>query len=171
MRVELEDDRPEVHPTAWVAPDAVLAGAVTVARGSSIWFGTVVRADGDAVSVGQESNVQDGSIIHADPGFPVTVANRVSVGHGAVLHGCRVGEGSLVGMRAVLLNGADIGPGCLIAAGSVVLEGTEFAAGSLIAGAPAKRRRELTDQEREGLLRNAADYMALAHRYRRAAPA
>jgi carbonic anhydrase/acetyltransferase-like protein (isoleucine patch superfamily) len=96
------------------------------------------------------------------------VGSRVSVGHGAVLHGCRIGEGSLVGMRAVVLNGATIGPGCLVAAGAVVLEGSEFEAGSLIAGVPAKRRRALTDEERDGMLRNADDYLALADRHRNA---
>lgn len=168
MRVRLEQDSPNVDPAAWVAPSAVLAGAVTVDRGASIWFGSVLRADGDTISVGEESNLQDGVIAHADPGFPVVVARSVSVGHGAVLHGCHIGEGSLIGMRAVVLNGARIGPGCLVAAGSVVLEGAEFEAHSLIAGVPAKRRRALTDNECEDLARNAKDYLVLADRYRAA---
>lgn len=166
MRVSLEQNSPNVDPGAWVAATAVLAGAVTVERRASVWFGSVLRADGAAISIGEESNLQDGVIAHADPGFPVVVARSVSVGHGAVLHGCHIGEGSLIGMRAVVLNGARIGPGCLVAAGSVVLEGAEFEARSLIAGVPAKRRRELTDKECEGLVRNAGDYLALAERYR-----
>ncbi len=170
MRIRLQHDRPSVDQDAWVASSAVLAGAVTVARGASVWFGSVLRADGDTISIGEESNLQDGVIAHADPRFPVVVARRVSVGHGAVLHGCHIGEGSLIGMRAVVLNGARIGPECLVAAGSVVLEGAEFEARSLIAGVPAKRRRELTDGECEDLLRNANDYLALADRYRDAAP-
>lgn len=159
-------DNPQVHDGAWVAPTAVLAGDLTVAEGASIWFGAVVRADGDAVSIGERSNLQDGVIVHADPGFPVTVAGRVSVGHGAVLHGCSIGEGSLIGMRAVVLNGASIGARCLVAAGSVVLEGAEFEDGSLIAGVPAKRRRGLTDEECRGLAHNAEHYVELAARYR-----
>lgn len=167
MRVNLEDS-PDVDPAAWVAPTAVLAGAVTVARGASVWYGAVARADGDTIHVGEESNVQDGAILHADPRLPVVVGRRVSVGHGAVLHGCRIGDGSLIGMRAAVLNGATIGPGCLVAAGAVVLEGAEFEAGSLIAGVPAKRRRALTDEEREAITTNADGYLALAERHRNA---
>lgn len=166
VRVGLGENSPEVDPEAWVAPTAVLAGAVTVERGASVWFGSVLRADGDTISIGENSNLQDGVISHADPGFPVLVARGVSVGHGAVLHGCRIGEGSLIGMRAVVLNGAKIGSECLVAAGSVVLEGAEFEARSLIAGVPAKRRRELSDEECADLVRNANDYLVLAARYR-----
>ncbi len=166
MFIDLENDSPRIDPQAWVAPTAVLAGAVTIQEGASVWFGTVMRADGDTISVGEQSNVQDGTVIHADPGFPVTVAGHVSVGHGAVLHGCSIAEGALIGMRATVLNGATIGPQCLVAAGAVVLEGAEFEARSLIAGVPAKRRRELTDEEVRGLRQNADDYVVLAARYR-----
>jgi len=166
VRITLGQDKPAVDPEAWVAPGAVLAGAVTVEPGASVWFGGVLRADGDTITVGERANVQDGVVVHADPGLPVTVGRDVSVGHGAVLHGCSIGDGSLVGMRAVVLNGARIGPGCLVAAGSVVLEGQEFEGRSLIAGVPAKRRRELTDEEVAGLARNAEEYVALAGRYR-----
>lgn len=170
MRLRLELASPHVDPQAWVAPGALLAGAVTVERGASLWFGSVMRADGDTISIGEGSNIQDGVIVHADPGFPVVVARHVSVGHGAVLHGCSIGEGSLIGMRAVVLNGAKIGPMCLVAAGSVVLEGVRFEARSLIAGVPAKRRRDLTDEECETLTQNAYDYLVLADRYRDAQP-
>ena len=166
MRIPLEKDSPDVDPRAWVAPTAVLAGAVTVERGASVWFGSVLRADGDAISIGEGSNLQDGVIAHADPGFPVVVARSASVGHGAVLHGCSIGEGALIGMRAVVLNGAKIGPMCLVAAGAVVLEGAEFEARSLIAGVPARRRRELTAEECLALLENANDYQQLMARYR-----
>lgn len=168
VRIQLEEDNPTIDPLAWVAPNAVLAGAVTVERAASVWFGSVLRADGDTIAIGEETNIQDGVIVHADPGFPTVVARRVSVGHGAVLHGCQIGEGSLIGMRAVVLNGSTIGPMCLVAAGSVVLERAEFAARSLIAGVPAKRRRELTDEECEALTKNANDYLALTDRYRNA---
>lgn len=171
MRLRLDQDSPDVDPQAWVSPSTLLAGAVTVERGASLWFGSVLRADGDTISIGEESNIQDGVVVHADPGYPVVVARNVSVGHGAVLHGCSVGEGTLIGMRAVVLNGATIGPMCLVAAGSVVLEGTEFGARSLIAGVPARHRRELTDEECEGMAQNARDYVVLADRYRDAPPA
>lgn len=170
MMISLDEDTPDVDPGAWVSPTAVLAGAVTVERGASVWFGTVLRADGDTISIGEGSNIQDAVVAHADPGFPVTVARSVSVGHGAVLHGCSIGEGALIGMRAVVLNGAKIGPMCLVAAGSVVLEGAEFEGRSLIAGVPAKRRRELTSEECLGLLENANDYQVLMKRYRAAEP-
>ncbi len=170
MRLRLGHHSPRVDPEAWVAPTAVLAGAVTVEQGASVWFGSILRADGDTISIGERSNLQDGAIVHADPGFPVVVARDVSVGHGAVLHGCSVGDGSLIGMRAVILNGARIGPTCLVAAGSVVLEGAEFEARSLVAGVPARRRRELTAQEIQDLARNATDYLSLAARYRDAGP-
>lgn len=170
MRFTVDDHAPIVDPDAWVAPGAVLAGAVTVERGASVWFGSVVRADGDTITVGEGSNLQDGVVVHADPGLPVTVGRNVSVGHGAVLHGCSIGDATLVGMRAAVLNGATIGPMSLVAAGAVVLEGAEFEARSLIAGIPAKRRRELTEEECAGLLANAADYRSLAERYRGARP-
>jgi carbonic anhydrase/acetyltransferase-like protein (isoleucine patch superfamily) len=168
MLIDLENGGPAVHPGAWVASNAVLAGDVTLEDRASVWFSAVVRADGDSIWIGERSNIQDGAIIHADPGLPVTVARCVSVGHGAVLHGCSIGEGALVGMRATVLNGAAIGPQCLVAAGAVVLEGARFGARSLIAGIPAKHRRELTDQEIADLVDNADVYEALAARYQEA---
>ena len=123
MRIRLGEDSPDVDPHAWDAPTAVLAGAVTVERNASVWFGGIIRADGDLISIGEDCNIQDGAIVHADSGFPVVVGRTVSVGHGAVLHGCWIGEGALIGMRAVVLNGATIGPSCLVAAGALVLEG------------------------------------------------
>jgi carbonic anhydrase/acetyltransferase-like protein (isoleucine patch superfamily) len=133
-----------------------------------VWFGSILRADGDVIWIGEESNIQDGAMVHADPGFPVVVAQHVTVGHGAVLHGCSIGEGALIGMRAVVLNGAHIGPMCLVAAGSVVLEGATYEARGLIAGVPAKRRRDLSDDECAALSQNANDYVLLADRYREA---
>lgn len=159
---------PAIDDRSWVASTAVVCGDVTVEAGASIWFGAVLRGDGDVIHIGEETNIQDGTIIHADPGLPVTVARGVSVGHGAVLHGCSIGEDTLVGMRATVLNGAVIGPQCLIAAGAVVLEDASFPEGTLIAGIPAKARRPLTPEEREGLVRNAEEYVALAARYREA---
>jgi carbonic anhydrase/acetyltransferase-like protein (isoleucine patch superfamily) len=157
---------PAVSESAWVAGGATLIGRVTIGDRSSVWFTTVLRGDGDSISVGEETNLQDGVVIHADPGFPVSVGDRVSVGHRAILHGCTVDDDVLIGMGAVVLNGAHIRSGSLIAAGAVVLEGTTVPPGSLVAGVPAKVRRQLTDEERAGVRFNAAGYIRLAESYR-----
>jgi carbonic anhydrase/acetyltransferase-like protein (isoleucine patch superfamily) len=154
-----------VAPGAWVAPGAVLVGAVTLAADASVWYSTVVRADTATITVGARTNLQDGVFVHADPGFPVTVGDGVSVGHRAVLHGCVIGDDVLVGMGAVVLNGARIGSGTLIAAGAVVLEGADVPPGSLVAGLPAKVRRPLSEDELAAVRRNAATYCALARRH------
>jgi carbonic anhydrase/acetyltransferase-like protein (isoleucine patch superfamily) len=159
------DVEPDVSESAWVAGGATLIGRVTIGARSSVWFTTVVRADGDRIDVGVETNLQDGVVLHADPGFPVSVGDRVSVGHRAILHGCTVDDDVLIGMGAVVLNGAHIGTGCLIAASAVVLEGTVVPPGSLVAGVPAKVRRQLTEQEVAAVRLNAASYVRLAAAY------
>lgn len=156
------DRRPQIADTAWVAPGATVVGAVTLAEGVSVWYNSVLRADTDPISIGEGSNIQDLSVMHADPGFPCTVGAGVSVGHRAVLHGCTVEDDVLIGMGAVVLNGARIGRGSLVAAGAVVLGGTEVPPGSLVAGVPAKVRRELTDEELAENRRSAAHYVELA---------
>jgi carbonic anhydrase/acetyltransferase-like protein (isoleucine patch superfamily) len=161
LTVTLAGRTPAVDPSAWIAPGAVLAGAVTLAAETSVWYGTVVRADTETITVGARTNLQDGVVVHADPGFPVTVGRGVSVGHRAVLHGCTIGDDVLVGMGAVVLNGARVGSRTLIAAGAVVLEGADIPPGSLVAGLPAKVRRPLTDDELGAVRRNAASYCAL----------
>ncbi|HYH31356.1 MAG TPA: gamma carbonic anhydrase family protein [Pseudonocardia sp.] len=166
--VEIHDARPQVHPDAWVAPTVVLAGRVTLAEQANVWYCSVLRADLDAVTVGPRSNIQDGSVVHADPGFPVTIGAGVSIGHRAVLHGCTIEDDVLVGMGAVVLNGARVGAGSLIAAGAVVLEGTEIPPGSLVAGVPGKVRRELGEEERASILGNADVYVNLAATHRAA---
>jgi carbonic anhydrase/acetyltransferase-like protein (isoleucine patch superfamily) len=158
----LSSGRPTVADGAWVAPGATVVGAVAVGAGSSVWYGAVLRGDGDRIAVGARTNIQDGCVLHTDPGFPLTLGDGVSVGHRAVLHGCTVGDDTLVGMGAVVLNGARIGPRCLVAAGALVLEGVEVPAQSLVAGAPAKVRRELTEEEVARLRANAATYEQLA---------
>jgi carbonic anhydrase/acetyltransferase-like protein (isoleucine patch superfamily) len=164
-RLPFDGAEPDVSPAAWVADGATLIGRVTIGARSSVWFTAVVRGDMDAITVGEESNLQDGVVVHADPGVPVLVGNRVSVGHRAVVHGCTIGDDVLVGMGAVVLNGAHIGERSLVAAGAVVLEGTSIPAGSLVAGVPGKVRRQLTDDEVAGIRANAAAYVALAARY------
>lgn len=164
----LGDRRPEIHPDAWLAPHSVVSGSVTIGAGSSVWYGASLRGDAEQITVGERANFQDNVVVHADEGFPASIADDVSVGHGAVLHGCSVGSGTIVGMGAVVMNGAVVGESCLVAAGAVVLEGMEFASGSLIAGVPAKARRELTDEERAGLRHGIGHYPGLAAMHREA---
>lgn len=151
---------PELHETAFVAAGARIVGGVTLEAGASVWYNAVLRADGDTITVGANSNVQDNVSVHVDAGRPVVIGENVSIGHNAVVHGCTIGDGSLIGMGAVVLNGARIGSGCLVAGGAVVLEGAEIPDGSLVAGVPGKVRRSLTEEERVGLLRNAEHYVA-----------
>ena len=161
----LPDRRPSIDADAWVAPGATVVGDVAVGPASSVWYGAVLRGDGDRIALGARTNVQDGCVLHTDPGFPLTLGDGVSVGHRAVLHGCTVGDDSLVGMGAVVLNGARIGRNCLVAASALVLEGVEIPDGSLVAGAPAKVRRPLTDDEVAALRANADTYVELMRRH------
>lgn len=153
---------PAVDPTAFTAPTSVVLGEVTMAAGSSVWYHAVLRADCGPIVLGADSNIQDNCTVHVDPGFPVTVGARVSVGHNAVLHGCTVEDDVLVGMGATVLNGAHIGAGSLIAAQALVPQGMVVPPGSLVAGVPAKVKRELSDEERETIKLNAAMYLELA---------
>ena len=151
---------PRLDPTAFVAAGARVIGAVSLAEGASVWYNAVLRGDSDTITVGAGSNLQDNVSVHVDAAHPVVIGRDVSVGHNAVVHGCTIGDGSLIGMGSVVLSGAVIGEGCLVAAGAVVLEGTVVPPGSLVAGVPAKVRRALSDEEREGILRNAQTYRA-----------
>ncbi|MFI1393952.1 gamma carbonic anhydrase family protein [Streptomyces sp. NPDC020681] len=157
---------PSIAPDAFAAPTSVVLGDVTMAAGSSVWYQTVLRADCGPIVLGADSNIQDNCTVHVDPGFPVTVGARVSVGHNAVLHGCTVEDDVLVGMGATVLNGAHIGAGSLIAAQALVPQGMHVPPGSLVAGVPAKVKRELTEEEREGIKLNAAAYVELAKGHR-----
>ena len=157
---------PDIHADAFVAPNATLIGGVTLGEGSSVFYGAVLRADRDSITLGAGSNLQDNVTVHCDPGAPVVVGTGVSVGHAAVLHGCVIEDDCLIGMSATVLNRAVIGRESLVAAGSVVLEDTVIPPRSLVAGVPAKVRRQLTDEEVEGLRRNAATYLTLAAEHR-----
>lgn len=167
--IPFQGDEPVVDPTAFVAMNATLVGRVTVGAGASIWFGAVLRGDTDDLVLGERSNLQDNVVVHADPGSPAILGAGVSVGHGAVVHGCRIGDGCLIGMNATVLNRAVIGAQSLVAAGAVVLEGTVIPPRSLVAGVPAKVRRELTDDEVAALAVNADTYADRAVVYARAA--
>ena len=163
---KLGDVSPTIASSAYVAPSASIIGKVVLEDHSSVWFGATLRGDNETVSIGAHSNVQDGAVLHTDPGFPLMVGAQASVGHQAMLHGCTIGEGSLIGIQAVVLNAAVIGRGCLVGAGAVVTERKVFADGTLILGAPAKVVRELTAEERETMLKGAAIYAARGAYYR-----
>lgn len=157
---------PTVSDSAWVAPNATLIGGVSLGRRVSVFYGAVLRADVDTITIGDDTNLQDNVTMHCDAGTPTSVGARVSVGHGAILHGCTVEDDCLVGMGATVLNGAVIGSGSLVAAGAVVLEGTIVPPGSLVAGVPAKVRRELTEEERSGIRNNASHYLEISAGHR-----
>jgi carbonic anhydrase/acetyltransferase-like protein (isoleucine patch superfamily) len=139
-----EDSRPSVDSSAWVASPAVVVGNVTIGPRASVWYGAVVRGDGDSITISAGSNIQDGCVVHSDPGYPVTIGANVSVGHRAVLHGCTVEDDVLIGMGALILNGAHIGRGSMIAAGTLVLEGSVVPPNSMVAGLPGTVRRDTT---------------------------
>lgn len=151
----------------FIAENATVIGDVTLADDVNVWFGAVIRADRDAVAVGAGSNIQDNAVVHTTIGFPVDIGSEVSVGHGAILHGCTIHDGVLVGMGAVILNGAAVGEGSIIGAGTVVTEGKEIPPNSLVLGVPGKVVRETTPEQRDGIIRNAREYVKLAGRYRR----
>ncbi|WP_030189295.1 gamma carbonic anhydrase family protein [Streptomyces violaceorubidus] len=159
---------PQLDAEAFVAPTASVIGDVTLHAGASVWYGAVLRGDVERISVGASSNVQDNCTLHADPGFPVTVGERVSIGHNAVVHGATVEDDCLIGMGATVLNGAVIGAGSLVAAQALVPQGMRVPPGSLVAGVPAKVRRELTEEERQGVTLNGTVYAALAGQHREA---
>ncbi|WEF22711.1 gamma carbonic anhydrase family protein [Microbacterium maritypicum] len=157
--LSLPNTTPSIDATAFVADGARIVGDVSLAAGCSVWYNAVLRGDSAGIVIGPGSNVQDNVSVHVDAGHPVVIGSKVSVGHNAVVHGCTIGDGTLVGMGSVILSGAVIGDGCLIAGGAVVLGGTEIPPGSLVAGVPAKVRRALTEEERAGLIANADIYL------------
>ena len=162
---QLDELAPRLAPGAWVADSAQVIGNVELGVNASVWFGAILRGDTELLKIGSGSNVQDGSVLHADVGFPVTLGENVTVGHKVMLHGCTVGDGSLIGIGAVVLNGAKIGRHCLVGAGALVTEGKEFPDGSMIIGSPAKVVRQLMPEQIAGLLRSAAHYVANAKRF------
>ena len=163
--VDYEGHLPEVDASAFVADGATLVGSVRLAEEVSVWYSVVIRADGAPIEVGPRSNVQDGCVLHSDPGHPVTLGSDVTVGHRAVVHGCTVEDGALVGMGAVLLNGCVVGRGSLVAAGTVLLEGTVVPPDSLVAGTPGKVKRPVTEAERERIRSGAASYVSRSRHY------
>jgi len=156
----LREHAPQVPASAYVAAEASLIGQVTLGERASVWFGAVARGDNEPITIGAESNIQEGAVLHADPGYPLKIGNNVTVGHQVMLHGCTIGDGSLIGIQAVVMNGAVIGKQCLVGAGAIVTERKTFPDRMLIIGAPAKAMRELTDAEVANLASAAAGYVS-----------
>ena len=167
MKYRLGDARVQLHPQSWVAPNATLIGKVRLEAGASVWFGAVLRGDNELIHIGENSNVQDGAVMHTDMGSPLTLGTGVTVGHNAMLHGCTVGDYSLVGINAVVLNGARIGKHCIIGANALIAEGKEIPDGSLVVGSPGRVVRELTAEQKQQLEASAAHYVHNAQRYAR----
>jgi carbonic anhydrase/acetyltransferase-like protein (isoleucine patch superfamily) len=163
---ELDGVRPQLADSAWVADSAQVMGNVELAQDCSIWFGAILRGDTEVIRIGKGSNIQDASVLHADIGKPLVVGDNVTVGHQVMLHGCTIGDGSLIGIGAIVLNGAKIGKGCIVGAGALVTEGKEFADGSMIIGSPAKAVRELSSDQQAALALSALYYTENAHRFR-----
>jgi carbonic anhydrase/acetyltransferase-like protein (isoleucine patch superfamily) len=163
---QLGDLTPIIAPSAWVADSAEVIGQVDLADEASVWYGTVIRGDNDRISVGRRSNVQENSVLHTDSGIRLTVGEDVTIGHQVMLHGCTIGDGTLIGIQSVILNGARIGRNCLVGAGALVTEGKEFPDGVLIVGSPAKVVRELTPEQIARLKASAAHYVHQQQRHR-----
>ncbi|MCL4170935.1 UNVERIFIED_CONTAM: hypothetical protein GTU68_023384, partial [Idotea baltica] len=155
---DLDGISPQIHPTAWIAPGAMVIGDVVLEEGASVWFNAVLRGDNERITIGARSNVQEACVLHTDPGFPLQIGEDVTLGHGAIVHGCTIGAGALVGMGATVLNGAKVGAGALIGANALVSEGTEIPAGSLALGSPAKVKREMTPTQISMLKATAGRY-------------
>jgi carbonic anhydrase/acetyltransferase-like protein (isoleucine patch superfamily) len=162
----LADLSPKLHPNSYIAPGAHVIGAVELADGASVWFNVVIRGDTEWIRIGPRSNVQEGAVLHTDLGFPLTVGQDVTIGHQAMLHGCTIGDGSLIGIQAVVLNGAKIGRNCLIGAGAIVTEGKEIPDNSLVLGAPGKVVRTLSEDDAQRLRLGAGHYVQNALRFR-----
>ena len=162
---ELDGKAPQLGPGAWIADSAQVIGPVELGPNVSVWFGVVIRGDNDLIRIGARSNIQDAAVLHADAGVPLTIGEDVSVGHQAMLHGCTIGDGSLIGIQAVILNNAKIGRNCIVGAGALVTEGKQFPDNSLIVGSPAKVVRELDEKTISALQASADRYVANWRRY------
>src|SRR3989338_2321787 len=151
----------------WIAPNAEVMGNVKLEKNASVWFGAVLRGDNELITIGENSNVQDGSVLHTDPGSPLTIGANVTIGHMVMLHGCTIGDGSLIGIGAIVLNGAKIGKNCLIGAGALITEGKEIPDNSMVVGAPGKVIREIGEQQAKVLEASALHYVENWKRFRR----
>lgn len=166
MIYRLDGQSPRIAGSAWIAPGAHVIGNVILEDDSSVWFGATMRGDNEPITLGRGSNIQENCVLHTDPGCPLTIGSDCTIGHKAMLHGCTIGEGSLIGMGATILNRAVIGKGCLIGAGALITEGKEIPDGSLVMGAPGKIVRTLDAEAQAGLIQSARHYVENAHRFR-----
>tara|TARA_Y100001970_G_scaffold158998_1_gene194394 strand:+ start:12430 stop:12951 length:522 start_codon:yes stop_codon:yes gene_type:complete len=168
MRYKLGELEPETEGQDYfIADNATVIGKIKLCKDASVWFGAVLRGDTELITIGQGSNVQDCSVLHTDLGFPLIIGKDVTIGHKVMLHGCEIGDGSLVGINSVVLNGAKIGKNCLIGANSLVTEGTEIPDGSLVMGAPAKLKKQLSDEQKQGLIFSAKHYVENYKRFKK----
>ncbi|RZJ19542.1 MAG: gamma carbonic anhydrase family protein [Haliea sp.] len=163
---QLDDLIPAIHASAWVADSAQVIGDCRLAEDVSIWFGAVLRGDTDTMTLGRGTNIQDNSVLHADDGVPLVIGENVTVGHQVMLHGCTIGNNTLIGIGAIVLNGARIGNNCLVGAGALVTEGKEFPDGSMILGSPARAVKQLSPEQIQGLKNSAQHYVDNARRYK-----
>lgn len=165
MRYKLGDKTPKIDQSCFVAPSADLIGSVVMQANASVWFNCVLRADNEPINIGENSNVQDGSVLHVDPGFPIKIAANVTIGHKVMLHGCNIGENTLIGMNTVILNGVTIGKNCLVGANSLITENTEIPDGSMVLGSPAKVVKQLDEKSQAMLKMSAEHYTKNSARY------
>jgi carbonic anhydrase/acetyltransferase-like protein (isoleucine patch superfamily) len=163
---QLGEHAPDIAASTYITDSAAIVGRVSIDDDTSVWFGVTIRGDNENITIGKNCNLQEGAVLHADPGFPLTLADNVSIGHQAMIHGCTIGEGSLIGIQAVILNGAKIGRNCLVGAGALVTEGKEFPDNSLIVGAPAKVVRTLSEEDIARLYRIADGYVERSREFR-----
>jgi carbonic anhydrase/acetyltransferase-like protein (isoleucine patch superfamily) len=166
MIYKLGADKPTLEGDYYVADNATVLGKVRLCKDSSIWFGAILRGDTELITVGERSNIQDGSVLHTDLGFPLDIGKDVTIGHKVMLHGCTIGDGSLIGINSVVLNGAKIGKGCLIGANTLITEGTDIPDGSLVMGSPGKVRGELNEDQKNGLIFSAHHYVENSKRFK-----
>ena len=166
MIYSLGDKKVTIKGTYFVADNAAVIGDVILENNASVWFGSTLRGDNEPITVGENSNVQDGSVLHTDPNFPLTIGKNVTIGHQVMLHGCTIGDGSLIGINSVILNGAKIGKGCLIGANTLITEGKEIPDGSMVLGSPGKVVKQMSEEQIAGLLTSAEKYVSNAENYR-----
>ena len=167
MIYDFEKNIPEVHPEAWVAPNATLIGKIKLEKNSSIWFNAVLRGDIELITIGENSNIQDGSVLHTDPGFKLTIGKGVTVGHMVMLHGCQIGDDTLIGIGSIILNNAKIGKNCIIGANSLITENKIIPDNSLVVGSPGRVLRKVTEEEIKAIHENAKHYVDGSKKYKK----
>jgi len=167
MIYDFEKNVPEVHPEAWVASNTTIIGKVRLEKNSSIWFNAVLRGDIELITIGEGSNIQDGSVLHTDPGYPLTVGKRVTVGHMVMLHGCQISDDTLIGIGSIILNNAKIGKNCIVGANTLITENKVIPDNSLVVGSPGRVIRKVTDEEIKAILENGKHYVDFSKKYKK----